>query len=231
MNVSQKIVLLLVLVGFCYTCVHSQPVVSRRTAAAAVSIALDDTSKGQQTSGETLTVAHTCTGAGILWVGVASWLDGGGQTMTATYNGDAMTQFEAQAGGTGNALHVFYRLNPDAGTNNIVIEPSDAGAELALAGMSLKNSDAVSGNLDTTDEGTAWSLTPNSATGSWAVSFITTYNKTVSVTNGTFRVMNNQGATQASVYCITRDGAATVQINGTLSGSEFWIQIAGSSDP
>ena len=207
----------------------AQVVLSRRVAAAAAEIALDDTSKGEQTSGATYTQAHTCTGAGILVVGVASYLEGAGQTMTAEYNGDAMSTLGVSTSGE-NELEYFYILTPDAGTHNIVVTPSSSSAEVACAAMSLTNVTAITGGIAGGATGTAWTVTVTSETGSWATALLATYNLVPTVTNGTIRVANSNGTAQLSVYLLTRDGAASVQINGTIASEWSWMMFGASAD-
>jgi len=85
-----------------------------------MALAVDSTSEGyDNSSGSSLTWAHTCTGSDRLLVVVIS--ESRAITPTATYNGDAMTLAVSKTNGNSRS-YIFYLINPDSGSAyNIVI--------------------------------------------------------------------------------------------------------------
>lgn len=85
-----------------------------------------DTFTSGNATGTSSTIAHTCSGNNrLLVVGVGT--DASGDVITGvTYNGVAMTLVDKQqmAGAATRYAYLFYLLNPDSGTNDIVISAS-----------------------------------------------------------------------------------------------------------
>jgi hypothetical protein len=106
------------------------------TPAHADSIALDTTVAASYTAGASKTISITI-GSGsnrILFVS-ATGNQGPTGTLTATYNGDAMTAIgpSIDSVGSGMPTYLFYILNPTSGTHDIVISNSAANGISAAA--------------------------------------------------------------------------------------------------
>lgn len=186
------------------------------------SIAFDVGSQGDQGSGATLTVSHTVANdATWLEVGVTTWLSGGAQTVTVTYNGTSMTGRTAQ--GTTDKLQSFYLAGPATGTHDIVVTPSSSGVEVAMAAISLKAPTGTSNPSNETANSSDWTNTVTCATGNWSVVFLRYYNQTPTLTNGTVRVTNSNGATQSSINAYTMGSTgSSVTINGSGMAGSTW---------
>src|SRR3990167_7374217 len=90
-----------------------------------MAITLDATSEGSVT-GVSLTVSHV-NGGTLLVVGVV--IASNSDLVTGvTYNGDAMTQlgWRSATGATPEGVYLYYLLNPDAGTFDIVVSTSSS---------------------------------------------------------------------------------------------------------
>lgn len=85
-----------------------------------MAIAFDATSSGKSNSTASLSVAHTCSGSDRILL--VQTMCNGAFTTGVTYNGTAMTLLfsDKDGGGGGSGTSVYYLINPDTGTNNIV---------------------------------------------------------------------------------------------------------------
>lgn len=124
-----------------------------------MAIAIDAVSSGKTAAGAsaTLTISHTVSGSNrAIIVGVSANL----ATAGVTYNGVAMTQAVAQSSG-GPRGAIFYLVNPDTGTHDIVITISSAG-RIVGGGISFTGVD-ISSPIGTTNSATGTSTTPSVA--------------------------------------------------------------------
>lgn len=83
-------------------------------------------------AGSTITVAVNCTGASVLWASV--WAGAGNILTGVTYNGVAMTDYGGGVWvtGAGQAMYMYYMLNPTTGTNNVIATFNTAASQKTL---------------------------------------------------------------------------------------------------
>lgn len=132
-------------------------------------IAFDAASTGSASASASITYSHT-TSAGVDrilfvsgWCGIFT-----GVTLSATYNGVAMTSI-AQVTGVNGTLAFFYLINPSSGANNVVI--SSTGTCISWRGRSSSYTGAAQTgqpNAFTTDSDTP-AIVPTVAN-TWAIS-------------------------------------------------------------
>lgn len=85
-----------------------------------MAIAYDSFSSGKSNSTASLTVSHTCSGSDRILL--VSTMCNGAFTTGVTYNGTSMTLLlqDKDGGGGGSGTGVYYLINPDSGTHDIV---------------------------------------------------------------------------------------------------------------
>lgn len=187
-------------------------------------IAWDTGDHADQTSGASLTKSLAAAAdANFVALFVASYLSGGGQTHTATWNGTSMTSAGSVTNGN-DKFELFYLTSASGGTHDFVLTPSSSSCEVAIVVASLKNVASVSNYSTGSGASYPYSVTVSANTGSWALAGLGAYNRTVDiVSNGTERVTNENGATQNSCWLFTLTNAGT--IDGELSGSVDWRML------
>lgn len=206
-------------------------------------IAYDNSSKGDQGSGATLTFSHT-TGSGSNRLLLVQAHIAEGTLNGITYNGVSLTSVANVTGGDmGTTRGVLFRLiNPDTGTYNVVITQSSSnsieGAALSYTGVHQTapvNATHTSTALNT---GTSRSVSVTSTvTDCWGVWCARDY-AGGALTNGANTVLRQHGTTQFSSFVTdTNSAQATGVITQTLTktGSGNWIadivvSIAPSAD-
>lgn len=144
-----------------------------------MSLSFNSTSKGGATAGTTVTVSHTIAAGDdrILLVGTS--LINGTSVSGVTYGGVSMTQAisvqPSQAvGGAERVLQLFYLLNPDVGTANIVVTKTSGTAtychNVAYNGVNQSSFPDASANGGTTSS--TLTLSPTTvADNTWVVMF------------------------------------------------------------
>lgn len=138
-------------------------------------IAFDATSQGSALPGNSITYSHTNTGSdGILFSFIHRGGSGTDETMSATYNGVSMTQFEEQSTAS-TRIWGFYLVNPAAGTHDVVITcgDSDFHRSYSVSYTGVRQSSQPDNSTGTSGTGTSQStsLTPV-ANNCWSVSFV-----------------------------------------------------------
>lgn len=85
-----------------------------------MAIAFDAFSTGKSNSTSSLTVSHTCSGSDRILI--VQTMCNGAFTTGVTYNGTSMTLLlqDKDGGAGGSGTSVYYLLNPDSGTHDIV---------------------------------------------------------------------------------------------------------------
>jgi len=118
-----------------------------------MAISFDASSHDKDSDVSSLTFSHTV-GSGsnrILVVGIYN-KSGGDLVTSVTFNGTALTRLGTASGGSLNQGYLYYLLNPDTGTHNIVVTLSGETTALHAAAASFFGVDSLD-NLDT-DSGT-----------------------------------------------------------------------------
>jgi hypothetical protein len=168
--------------------------------------------------GSTCTVSHTVgAGSNRILVAYVATLNTGA-TMSATYNGVAMTAVGSVVGSS--KIWSFYLLNPDSGTHDIVFT-SNASADMAGGGLSYTGAkqsaqpDASGSNNDTSSPLTISVTTVDD--NSWVTAcFMAGFGGTVnSASVGTLRGTQAFGGTLADNGPITPAGTGTITIDKT----------------
>jgi len=116
-------------------------------------ITFDASSHDKDSDVSSLTFSHTI-GNGddrILVVGIYN-KSGGDLVTSVTFNGTSLTRFATASGGSLNQGYLYYLLNPDTGTHNIIITLSGTSTSLHAAAASFFGVSGID-NLDT-DTGT-----------------------------------------------------------------------------
>lgn len=170
-----------------------------------MALSFDASTDGGNTSATSLTFAHTCTSADILWVFTVL---GSNNLTSVTYNGTAMTQAVTKTGGAGNCfLHFLY--SPTTGTNNVVIT---AGASMTIYGMASSYTGAnQSGQPDATGSANVAGV----GSGTWTGLDITSIADNCWAIMGSFKTFTEiPGATFG---CTTRRQAASICLVDTNS--------------
>jgi hypothetical protein len=189
--------------------------------------------------GSSKTLAHTCSGLyRVLFVGVNSY-NGGSTADTlqgVTYNGTAMTFIDKVSQGGPAEIYLYYLINPDTGTNNIVATTTGTMTELDVMGASY-NLTRQTGVPDGSNTG-ATGASPRTisitttADNCWLVGvFASDQGSTVSAGTGTTRRSNTGG----NLFMIAdSNGAKTppgsFSIQGTVPGGNI-AGVAASFAP
>jgi DNA-binding protein len=141
--------------------------------APAISVAFDAATNGGNSSTGTLTFSHTATGTNrILFVGA---LTTSSDDLTGiTYNGTGMTLIDKQKTNSDRWNYLYYLLNPDSGTHNVVITSSGnyiQAAAVSYTGVRQSSQpDAHTTNSETGSTSLTTALT-TVADNSWIVSY------------------------------------------------------------
>jgi len=185
-----------------------------------MAIAYDSSAKGTTTT-SSLTFAHTCSGTNrILFVAARFYQTD--KITGITYNGTAMTFINKRQDNAGNNcyIYLYYLLNPDTGTNNVVVSAS-ANPNIQMCAASASYT------------GVAQSGQPDSQTNKSSTSSTMTVTTTVVASNcWLFGATSNFRATSASTGTTNRQQVAgdpfTISdSNGTVgtgSQSLVWTQ-------
>lgn len=111
-----------------------------------MAIAIDATSRSGFETGASATLAHTCSGTDrILFVNVNDFADGSSGAPTVTYAGVSMTLI-ARVGypSSHDNNHLFYLVNPVAGTNNISVTRPTVNSSMNILAASYTGVDQTS---------------------------------------------------------------------------------------
>lgn len=180
---------------------------------------VDATAHGDKsTSGTTLTVSHTCAaGAKVLVVCVLP--DSQANVVTSvTYNGVAMTRGAdsnyAIAGGS-----IYYLLNPDSGTHNIVATVSGTGYVVCMGSVSFTGSNnAAIGNGGNNGSASSGSMHIDAATAQDSGVVIASVNS--GNPGGTFAYTG--AGTQVFLDTAKHTGMAYEAYTGSADPTESW---------
>lgn len=112
--------------------------------------------------------------------------DGGGVTCSsATYNGVSMT--EAVEAGTGAHACLYYLLNPDSGTHNVVVTMSGS-ADISMGAVSFTGADQAAPDDSDYEETSSTTTTVNltsTVDNSWIATLVLSENQSCTFTAGT----------------------------------------------
>lgn len=199
-----------------------------------MAITFDAISTGKSNSTASLTVAHTCTGTDRILI--VQTMCNGAFTTGVTYNGVAMTLLlqDKDGGGGGSGTGVYYLLNPDSGTNNIVASLSTNYIVLtavSYAGVSqISFPDNSSKENYPADNGATQTntITPN-VDGCWVVggAFVNATASTTAGTGTTVRVSESNPAGGLGMgdngAVITPATATSLNFVSSSAGRFGWI--------
>ena len=206
-----------------------------------MAIAQDASTDGGATSSTTqVTYAHTCTGTDrILFVGILV-VDGDIVT-SVTYNGTSLTQVEKMASfSTTQYIYTYMLVNPDSGSNNIVIDTSSSTTIYTCAASytGANQTGQPDANTNNTEDGTTSYTTTITtvADNSWAI--LLARNNNTSMTNvseGTNSTEVVLGSTAIGFYDNSGAGSITpagnFSMTVTSSSSDDWRSLIVSFDP
>ncbi len=202
-----------------------------------MAIAFDAASQGTVSSGTSLTVSHTCTGASrVLMVGVDTFdlgEDNGPQNPTLTYDTIALTSLvNTTYTPDGSGRITLYRLTaPTELADDIVVTLTGDSDEIVLGATSYTGVDQTTPN-DTAaavfvTDATVITQDISSETGDLVIDFVSWYNQTITIGSGqTARVENDGGSTNDSLFGSSEPGAGTVTMSWSWSGNERAGQVA-----
>lgn len=189
-----------------------------------MALTFDAASQGETSAGTSLTVSHTCGAtATILILGVATYSTPA--TVTATYNGVAMTEVpvsnQLYGVGSTNRLTCLYLVNPASGAHNIVITASVSN-EIVMGAVSYLGGDTTTpqdGSAKTSATGPPITQNIVSETNDLVVDVTSTYQPGVLTAGAgqTERVNNNNGGTNESLGMSEEAGAASVTMSWSAS--------------
>lgn len=177
----------------------------------------------------TLTYAHTTTGSDRFLFVCGYTSDG---TLTATYNGTAMTAINAMTIGNGQ-LRLFGLANPSSGANNIVLTSSNSAS---IFGWSSSYTGASQGAVDTTSstqddaDGNTTATFTLAVSGSDSWTYLCIYDadyqtvtagtgSTLRVTNGTwggFKGLDSGGTTSGTASMSVTSASGPTHIYGVM---------------
>src|ERR1051325_2070597 len=110
-----------------------------------MAVAFDAKSSLADATGNTLTVAHTCSGSDRVLI-VFTQRGGGNTCNGVTYNGVAMTLVGTINTSSGfRQIKVWKLIGPDSGTNNIVATYNTSGNNMGLTALSFTGGNEVNG--------------------------------------------------------------------------------------
>lgn len=192
------------------------------------SIALDNfDDTAAQSSPSSFTEAFTVSGTNRLLLVTVSRFPSANTISSLTYNGDALTKLDTQIDADDQAVEIWYLVNPDTGTNNIVGNLT-AGTEIVLGFTSwtcVNQSTPLGTQAKAAGSGTTPSVNVSSASGELVIDAVETFGGTLSVGAGqTQRINRNDGA-GFLLGTSTEAGAGTVTMSWTKSASSSWAII------
>jgi hypothetical protein len=194
---------------------------------------------GNSNSPSSLTWSHTCGGGSneVLYVGATFGNNGGSdasQTLSATYNGVAMTSVSKvhSNSGTSGFIEVFRLVAPASGAHNVVVTVGGSGGSVwTLTGgsMSFDGVDQATPESGiSTNTGTSnATVTRASATGNMVAFFVGSGDAPTSPTQTSrWSVAVNNISAAGNSAGQTAAGAASVTGAWTISGGD-WFGIVG----
>lgn len=189
-----------------------------------------------------LTWSHTCSGSDrlLLVEAVFGWGNNSGLTVSATYNGVAMTELAqvASNNGTSGQARLFALLAPDTGSNTVSLTFSggstDANSAIEAGSVSYNGVEQSSLAAAVTNVATAFgnsanpSMVVSSATGNMVMSMLM-MGGSITSAGDTQRWLKNVNSNTGGGNGAGSDaaGAASVTMDWTAS-SEFWGMIAAN---
>jgi hypothetical protein len=198
-----------------------------------MALAVDAFSSGNAVSTDTLTFSHTCTGSDLhLRVGVSIWQVGSESVSSVTFNGAAMSLVPSGTADSGAArAELWYLINPDAVTGNVVITLTSAALGILGGAVSFTDAHQTTPNgtaVTATGSSTAPSVIASSASGELVQDVVTINNVgTLSVGTGqTARWNGTTGGGWADGGGSTEPGDASVTMNWSSTGSGVWAIVA-----
>lgn len=125
-------------------------------------ITIGDTSYSACKSGgdtKSITLSHDVAATSNILIAIAHISQDSARNYTMTWNGDAMTKLSDAPTSAENQVEMFYILNPDTGTHNIVATSGSESSNVIISsidafvprGCPLMNSDNATGTTDPTD--------------------------------------------------------------------------------
>ncbi len=192
-----------------------------------MAIAYDAGSQGE-TTGLTLTVSHTCASSPdvVIFPACEVWSSVGVAATTCTYDSTSCTEVDVVTYGasTSQRISLFELVAPSSGANDIVFT-IDSSQEIVAASTSYTGVDQTT-PTDTpsnTVEASATSIsqTITSETGDLVIDVASVYNGADWGADGsqTERVVNDNGAAQDSIGQSSKAGAASVDMEWTVSAA------------
>ena len=207
--------------------------------ATSAAIARDATSSGSTGSDTSLTFSHTCSGAnGILWLGIRvssdyteDWID------TVTYNGVAMDLADkclADNGTSGQAIYLYYLVDPPAGAHDIVITTTETTT--IVAGSSSYTGAAQTGQPDSHGFATADATTgvtlnlTTTADNCWTVGIVDNSGATITSTSPS-TVLSMSGACQILDSNGPISPAGSTALSASAGSNAGWTLVGASFKP
>lgn len=188
-----------------------------------MAIAVDNTTSADGSAGTTLTIPHTCTGIDLV---LALFVASEDSTVTAAYDGDAMTQVAIY---TDQFPRVFMFVldDPNTGANNIVIT-KDSGIEVYGAGISFTGAESYDATAQNDGISTSATITTNTnRSNGYVVSGIGAVNPT-SITytgSGTNWGFQEYGNRDLEAAYTSFSGGGNVTDTWTLGVSNDWTML------
>jgi len=208
-----------------------------------MAIAVDATSSGKDTTTNTLTVAHTCTGSDLVLVVLAGAYDGAGSDRDIsgiTYDGTALTYIDrGEYDAEDSQMEAWYIADPSTGNNNIIVTYGGTCDEVTLMAISLTGAGTIDTNDNASGDGVTITKTLDCAADAMMIggTQTTTASPTnLSVTVGTLIAEVDPGFTASSAYIVSADGNTTLTWTG---GDGAWavvvvsinIKVASTDNP
>lgn len=202
-----------------------------------MALTLDATSQTGSVGGASQTLEHTIAAdANLLVVQVVSW--GNNRTPSGvTWNGDAMTRVGDgvdNASGTNHA-EIFYLLNPDTGTHDVVVTMPGSADGINTAATSLKGAHATP--LDSTNEASTSlsdGVTTNITTVAddcWIFDGISDGAAAMTAAVGQTENLDQDGGTSMGSYKPDVGAAGGKTMSWTWSGSENFAHMVAAFKP
>lgn len=195
-----------------------------------------------KTTGTSLTFAHTTSGSNrLLVIGISNQSDSGSDigASDVSYNGDTATYINKYTNPQNDTVYMYYLINPDSGSNNVVINRADATGTVqarvwSITGAKQSAQPDAHATANTTT-GTLTSTVTNVSANTWSV--LMAYNQeggTISAsTNSTAR-----GATDLYSRLFDNSGVAPTAGTGAYSmtvtrpsGASVWQSVIASFAP
>lgn len=185
----------------------------------------DATSSASSASASSLTFAHVCKGADrFLVVGAGERI----VANTATYAGVSMTALTSVVNGAAIARQ-FILLNPQSGSNNIVVTFASSG-NVCAQGISFTNTGGYRNNTTASGSSTTASLAITSETNDLVVDFVS-HGDAAGITAGAGQTAQINTINANAQGTSTEAGAASVTMSWTAASSSVWAQSAISLFP